>query len=216
MLIREGSAVFKTVFRVLLTLIVAGALVWFFAPRLFNDAANSLISSADASASKVQGLAQYMPPDANQATNNKGDLQVNLSGLSPNTSYELTLDESQCGSDTRDLGAVNSDGNGNFYIELPLATLDTNQTWFVDVHQQGVLGTSVACGQLQTNLNSSAQAIDATQAGPNVFGPQQSGQNAQGTTSTPTSGTKPNGLPNTGVNPGNGQQYDNNQYPRKY
>ena len=203
---------FKTVFRVLLTLIVVVALVWLFAPRLLNDAANSAISSTDASAPQAHGLAQYVPPDVNPASNNKGDLQVNLSGLSPNTSYELTLDESQCGSDTRDLGPVNSDNNGNFYIELPLSNLDAKQTWFIDVHQQGVLGVSVACGQLQTNQDSSTQAIDATQSGPNVFGP----QDGQDSTSTSASSTKPSGLPNTGVNPGGGQQYDNNQYPRKY
>lgn len=202
--------------RALLVLIIIGVLVWYFAPRLFSDAANSLINSVDSSVAQAQGLAEFVPAGVNSSQSSKGDLQINLSGLTPNSKYELTLDQDQCGSTVKDLGPVNSDTNGGFYIELPLASLDVKQIWFVDVHEQDALGQSVACGQLQTNQSSSTQAIDATQSGPNVFGAQQPLQNSQSDTASSTANAKPTHLPNTGMDPDNHQQYDNNQYPRKY
>lgn len=203
---------FKSLLRIILILVAVGVLLFFFAPRIFNSAANSLIHSVDSSAKNAQGLAQFIPADAtSQGTS--GDLQVNLSGLLPRTSYEITLDESQCGLVNKDLGKATSDGSGNFYIELPLSSLDTNQTWFVDIHQQGAEGVSVACGQLQTNQN----AVNNSQSGPNLFGAPPSLPNDQGTPTPGATGpSTPNGLPNTGANPGNGQQYQNNGYPRKY
>jgi hypothetical protein len=204
--------VLKTLFRVILIVVVGGVLLWFLAPRIFNDAANAILSSTGSAVAQAQGLAQYIPPDAS-TSGKSGDLQVNLSGLTPRTSYEITLDEGQCGTIDKDLGSVTSDGSGNFYIELPLASLDTGQTWFVDVHQDGANGPSVACGQLSTNQNASSQVINASQSGPNVFGPQAP---ATSSSATGSSGTSTPSLPNTGADPGNNQQYDNNQYPRKY
>lgn len=192
----------RRLFRWLLILAVIGALIWIFAPRLFNNAANSLISSINSTASQAQGLALFVPAGANSPNKSQGDLQVNLTGLTPNTTYALTLDQSQCGGVSKDLGQGKSDANGHLYIEIPLASLDIKQTWFVNVLQRG---QSIACGLLQTNQDSSTQAINATQSGPDVFGPQ-AGSNQ----------SSPGGLPNTGVQPGGNQQYDNNQYPRKY
>jgi hypothetical protein len=214
--------VFTRLFRLLLILIILGALIWFLAPRIFDGAANALISSTG---SQAQGLAQFVPAGVNSSNNAKGDLQIDLTGLTPDTTYQLTLDQFQCGETSTNLGQVTSDGNGNFYIEIPLTSLDTKQTWYVDVLQQG---QSVACGLLQTNQDVGMQVVNAAQAGPSIFGPQ-STQDAQNQTSTPTSGATPTansnvnntptGLPNmpvTGANPGSNQQYDNNQYPRKY
>jgi hypothetical protein len=213
--------VFQRLFRLLLTLVIVVALIWFLAPRIFDGAANSLINSPG---SQAQGLAQFVPAGVNSQNNGKGDLQINLTGLTPNTAYQLTLDQVQCGGNSTDLGQVQSDGNGNFYTEIPLKSLDTKQTWYVDVQQQG---QSVACGLLQTNQDAGTQVIDAAQSGPDVFGPQPT-QDPQNPTATPAPGETPlvnsvnnsqTSLPNmpvTGVNSGNGQQYDNNQYPRKY
>jgi hypothetical protein len=204
--------VFRTLFRIILILVVVGTLVWIFSPRIFNNAANTLLTSVDASIANAQGLAQYVPA-AVTGQSHSGDLQVNLSGLQASTSYEITLDESQCGLVNKDLGGVTSDGGGTFYIELPLASLDTTQTWFVDVHQQGTQGPSVACGQLETNQDSGTQAVNASQSGPNIFGDSQPLPNNQSASST---GTPPSGLPNTGVGPDDGQSYNNSTYPRKY
>lgn len=203
---------FKLLTRVLITLLVIGVLLWFFAPRLLANAANSLINPVNTSLSQAQGLAQFIPAGVNPLSKT-GDLQIKIDNLIPSTPYEITLDQGQCGSSTQDLGAVNSDPNGSFYIEFPVASLNTNSTWYVNIHQQGVDGPSVACGQLETNLTSGAQVIDASHNGPNVFDGSQSQQNDQTPTANPST---PNGLPNTGANPGNGQQYHNNQYPRKY
>jgi len=208
--------VFKTLMRIILILVVVGTLVWIFSPRIFSDAANTMLTSADSSIANARGLAQFIPADAT-GQNKSGDLQVNLSGLQANTSYEITLDESQCGLVNKDLGGATADKNGSFYIELPLSSLDTRQTWFVDIHQQGINGETVACGQLETNQDSGAQAVNASQSGPNVFGGLQSLPNDQNQSTTTTSGaTPPGGLPNTGASPGNGQQYNNSTYPRKY
>jgi hypothetical protein len=204
--------VFRTFFRIILILVVLGTLVWIFSPRVFNNAANTLLTSADASIANAQGLAQYVPAGVT-GQSQSGDLQVNLSGLLPSTSYEITLDESQCGAMSKDLGSVSSDGNGTFYIELSLASLDITRTWFINIHQQGILGPSVACGHLETNQDSGTQAVNASQSGPNVFGASQSLPNNQGASST---GTPPGGLPNTGAGPDDGQSYTNSTYPRKY
>jgi hypothetical protein len=193
-------------------LVIVGVLVWIFSPRVFNNAANTLLTSVDTSIANAQGLAQYIPAGVTDQ-NKSGDLQVNLSGLQTRTSYEITLDESQCGLVNKDLGGVTSDGNGSFYIEIPLTSLDNKQTWYVDIHQVGVQGPSVACGQLETNQDSSTQAVNASQSGPNVFGSSQSLPNDQSASST---GTSPKGLPNTGAGPANGQSYNNSTYPRKY
>ena len=215
---------FKALIRVLVILAIVGILIFIFAPRLFNTAANSLISPTDGSSVQAQGLAQYFPASVT-SKGKAGDLQVNLSGLTPSTSYEITLDQNQCGTTTQDLGAITSDSNGSFYSEMPLNSFDPNATWFVDIHQQGINGPSVACGQLSTNLNSSAQAIDSSQTGPNVFGGSQPLPNNQSNNANTTgansglnngSSSTPSGLPNTGANPGNGQQYASNHSPRKY
>lgn len=203
---------FRTLFRIILILAVIGTLIWIFSPRIFNNAANTLLTSVDTSIANAQGLAQFVPAEVT-GQNQSGALQVNLSGLLASTSYAITLDESQCGSLSKNLGNVISDGNGSFYIEFPMASLDTRQTWFVDVHQQGTQGPSVACGQLETNQDSGTQAVNASQSGPNVFGPSQALPNSQNSSST---GTSPSGLPNTGVGPENGQSYTNSTYPRKY
>ena len=222
----KGTAVFTRLLRLLLTLAVVVVLLWFLAPRVFTGAANSLINS---SVSQVQGLASFVPAGVSSLNATKGELQVNLTGLTPTTAYELALDRDQCGGSSTDLGSAQSDASGNLYIELPLTSLDTKQTWYIDVLQQG---QSVACGQLQTNQEADAQVVDASQAGPNVFGPQpapsvQPTQDTQSQGSTPTPGaSSPNSnssastalpnMPTTGASPGSKQQYDNNQYPRKY
>lgn len=197
---------FKRLFRILFILVVIGALLWFFAPRTFNEAANALISSANSAVTQVQGLAQFVPASVNSKSNTDGNLQINLTGLTPNTTYELHLDEAQCGQLGKSLGQITADASGNFYKEFPLSTLDTKQTWFVDVLQQG---QSIACGQLQTDQNAGTQVVNASQ-GPNLFA------GGSPTDNSPLANNSPTGLPNTGVDPGNNQQYDNNQYPRKY
>ncbi|MGH2510752.1 MAG: hypothetical protein ACRDHZ_25580, partial [Ktedonobacteraceae bacterium] len=164
----------------------------------------------------VQGLAQFVPASVNQSA--KGMLQVKIDGLTPNTPYDITLDQSQCGTTGIDLGTVTSDGNGSFENEFSLASFKPDITWYVDIHQKAD-GQSVACGQLETNSTSGAQVISASNAGPNVFGNSQALPNDQGQTPTPaatSTPTQPSGLPNTGADPGNNQQYDNSTYPRKY
>lgn len=204
----------------ILVLIVGGAL-WFLAPRLFDQAANSLITSANASISQAQGLAQFVPASVNQTK--QGNLQVKIDGLTPNTVYDVTLDQGQCGQMSMDLGTVNSDDNGSFYNEFALSSFKPDATWFVDIHEQNATGQTVACGQLETNSASGAQVISASNGGPNVFGgnsqsvPNDQGQTPTATpTTTTNTPTQPSGLPNTGVDPGNNQQYDNDTYPRKY
>ena len=211
---------FKTLTRLLLVLIIVAGLLWFFAPHLFSNAANSLVSSVDPSVAQAQGLAQFVPAGSTTMDQGKsGDLQVNVSSLQPDTTYDITLDQGQCGAESKDLGQVTTDGNGGFYAELPLKTLDVSQAWFVDVHDQDAQGSSVACGQLQTNQDASTQAGISVQSSTNVFSGSQplpnDSNNADGTPTATTTPSTPSGLPNTGANPGSGQ-YDNNTNPRKY
>lgn len=200
---------FRRLFRLLMTLIILGILIWFLAPRIFDGAANSLIHST---VSQAQGLAQFVPASVNSLNNAKGDLQINLTGLTPDTTYQITLDQVQCGGNSTNLGQARSDGNGNFYTEIPMTSLDTSQIWYVDVLQQG---QSVACGRLQTDQDAGTQVISAVQSGPDVFGPQPTQNSTSGASNNTQSSSLPN-MPTTGVSAGNSQQYDNNQYPRKY
>jgi hypothetical protein len=207
---------FKTVQRMLIILLIIGGLLWFFSPRLFDQAANSLITSADASISQAQGLAQFVPAGVNQSQ--AGNLQVKIDGLTPNTPYEVTLDQGHCGATGMDLGTITSDSNGSFYNEFSLTAFKADSTWYVDI-QQKTDGQSVACGLLETNSTSGSQVVSASNDGPNVFGGSQPLPNDQSQTPTPaatSTPTQPSGLPNTGADPGNNQHYDNNTYPRKY
>ncbi len=204
---------FRRLFRLLLTLVIVGGLLWYFAPHVVSGAANSLLNSLNNST--AQGMAVFVPPGTNSPNNSKGDLQINLTGLTPGASYDLHLDQAQCGNLSKDLGSVTADANGNAYIEIPLTGLDINQSWLVNVLQQG---TSVACGTLQTNQAASSQVVNAAQNGPDYFGAQTTTQATPTTQPSQSQGntaTTPY-LPNTGAQPGNSQQYDNNQYPRKY
>ncbi len=216
----KGTVVFTRLLRLLFILIIGGLLIWFLAPRIFDNAANSLISSTS---SQAQGLAQFVP--AGVSSPNKGDLQINLTGLTADTTYQLTMDQAQCSGTGTNLGQARSNSSGNLYLELPLTSLDISKIWYVDILQGS---QSVACGLLQTNQDTGIQFIDASQSGPDIFGsqgtpvaqptPTPTAQNQAGATPTDNSNAsnKPSGLPNTGADPGGNQRYDNNQYPRKY
>jgi hypothetical protein len=211
--------VFKQLFRGLLILIVVAGLVWFFAPRILNNAANTTLSSANSSL--AQGLAQFIPATLTTQKKSGGDLQVQLNGLDANTTYEVTLDQGSCGTVSKDLGHATSDKNGNFSGVFTLASFDSKQTWFLDVHQAVASGVSIACGQLQTSQAASSQIINAAENGPGVFSgvsstptPDPSQSTSPQVTPTATQGL-PN-VPDTGADPGTDQNYDNGQYPRKY
>lgn len=187
--------------RLVIILVIIGAIIWFFAPSIINGAANSVIGSGN---SAVKGLAQFVPTTTtvkNNATVSNGELQVKVDNLLSTTPYEVTLDTGQCGTIAKDLGKVVTDRGGSFYIEFPLSKLNTNSTWYVDVHKQGVNGVSVACGLLENNQTASSQVITSSPQSPAIFG---------------NTSNQSTALPNTGADPGNGQSYDNNQYPRKY
>jgi hypothetical protein len=200
----------RGLFRIIVILIVIGVLFFFFAPRFFNNAANSLLSSTNTAVAHAQGLAQYIPSNAT-TQGATSDLQVKLNDLLANANYDITLDQGQCGNVVKDLGTIKSDVGGNFDNVIPLSTLDLSKVWFIDVHLDNASGTSVVCGQLETNQSSGTQVITPATPKQNVFGSTTS-QSSQGSSST---GTSPN-LPNTGAKPGNSQDYDNNTYPRKY
>jgi hypothetical protein len=216
--------VFKSLFRILLTLVCVVALLWLFAPRILDSAANAQIGSPG---SPIQGMVQYVPAGVDSPNINQGDLQINLSGLTPATSYHLTLDQAQCGGSSTQLRDVQSDTNGNLYAEIPLGSIDLKQNWYLNVLQQG---QSVACGLLQTNRALDTQVVNSSITPPAIFGPpdtpdaqatqdaNQGSTSLTNTTSAQDDTNKPlkTGLPNTGVAPGNSQQYDNIQFPRKY
>jgi hypothetical protein len=181
----------RTLFRLVVLLVIAGALLFFFAPRLFNQVGNSLLNSANSSA---QGVAQYLPSDVTGQTNT---LQLNITGLAANSKYFVTLDPGGCGNAPhKELGGFTSDQNGSANPDLHITNLDTQQVWFVNIHV-GISagGSSVACGYLEMN----SQSVTSL----NLTG------NIGSTTGVP-------GFPNTGVAPAGKDSYDNSTYPRKY
>lgn len=199
-----------------LVVLVALAILAFLvlAPRLFQQAGNSLLNAFNNSA--ASGLAEFIPANFNDQNNH---LQISINGLTARGQYHVTLDPQVCGNFPYiDLGEVTADSSGSINKLLTLPKLDINQTWYVDIHQgNSPTGTIEACGKLFTNSNS--VAVNAT---PIISLSPQSNGNGQVSAPTiaggsPTPGATPQtGFPNTGVQPGSKNIYDNYVYPRKY
>lgn len=201
-------------FRCLFRLIVLGILgllvVAFLLPQFVAQAGNSLIQAFNNSA--ASGLAQFIPANF---TDQQNHLQISVSGLSAQSHYYVTLDSGQCGgSPSQVIGLVLTDASGGINQEFTLGTFNTNQTWYIAIHQgSDSSGTIMACGQL--TINGSSVATETTPV--IILSPNNGGQTAPPTIANPTpTSTTPSGLPNTGVKPGNSNDYDNHAYPRKY
>jgi len=179
----------KTLFRLVVLLVIAAVLLFFFAPRVFNQVGNSLLNSANTSA---QGVAQYLPSDV---TGQSSSLQLNVTGLAANSQYFVTLDPGGCGNTPHmELGGFTSDQDGNANPVFQITNLDSLQVWFVNIHAgSSAGGSSVACGYLEMN----SQSLTTLNLTGNV-------------------GSSSTGFPNTGVAPAGKDSYDNNTYPRKY
>jgi hypothetical protein len=183
-------------------------------PALLQQAGNSLLSAFNNSA--ASGLAELIPANFNDPNNH---LQVSVSGLTANGQYYVTLDPGSCGSSPYiDLGEVRADSAGNINKLFTLGSLDTSQTWYVDVHQgNDPSGTIEACGRLVTN--SSSVAVNVTpilSLSPESTGSGQISAPTIGNASPVPNSTPQTGFPNTGVQPGSKNSYDNYVYPRKY
>lgn len=223
----------RKLFGCLVRLVVIGAIVvfivYYFAPPLWDKVGSSLLNSINNSA--ASGIAQFIP--ANFSDGNSY-LQVSVQGLTPGTNYFVTLDPDACPSSlVQDVGPVVADSSGSIsaQLKMPKNVQLNGRTWWVDVRLSNDGGASVACGKLQFNNSIIAQDATPTQLdtgsgsfsvnlGPVTPTPVPATDTTPLTTngqpsSTPTTQT-PKGWPNTGVNPGNLNGYDNNSYPRKY
>jgi hypothetical protein len=188
----------------------------FLTTSLITQVGSSLLKAFNNSA--VSGFAQFIPTDVSDQNNH---LQVSASGLTPNGTYHITLDNNNCdNSPIIDVGPANADSNGSFNKTYPLPKIDTSQTWYVDIHQgTSTAGTTVSCGQLIFNSNSvELQTTPLISLSPESNGevstPTLPGETP--TTAQPAETGFPNGMPNTGVRPADRNQYDNYVYPRKY
>jgi len=186
--------------------------IFFFAASYIGQAGKSLLNAFNNSA--ASGYAEYIPPNSSNQTNY---LQVSASNLDNNGTYHITLNENGCGrAPLIDVGDAVADSSGNINQTFPVQKFDTSQIWFIDIHQ-GVdsAGPTVACGQLIINSNTSD--LEST---PFIsLSPASNGQVSAPTNPgvTPAPGATPEmGFPNTGVRPGDKNQYDNYVYPRKY
>jgi hypothetical protein len=223
---------FGCLFRLLILAVAALACFFFLAPSLIRGAGNTLISALNNSS--AQGVAQFIPGLPGKTAN----VQIQLSGLLPSTTYYATLDEGQCGGKVlANLGKVSTDNNGSVTSLLTLNDLqsalksavqgDLQQGLYVDVHYGSPTGKSVACGKVLSQIGQlvtptptptpAPAAVTATTAAPTP-------------TPTPTSSVVNNvspvnslrnhgfasGFPNTGVAPSGNNGYDNYTYPRKY
>jgi len=192
--------------------IVLGLLV-IFLPQFLAQAGNTLLNNVNNSASPLTGLAQYIPANFLDK-NNK--LQISLSGLDINKKYEVTLDPGICGNAGYvDVGPVTSDDSGNVTTTFSLAPLNKNSGgWFVDVHSgTGASDSVLACSQLNTNDASASAGVTNTTL---QLSPVPTDLTGAQVTPGLTTSTTPRGFPQTGVDPGSSNSYDNNAYPRKY
>lgn len=212
----------KRLFKLVFFGIVAVVLVIMFAPSLIRGAGNALLSSANNSA--AQGFSSLVP----NAQGKGLTLQMNVSNLSPNSDYFVTLDRDECGGQVlANVGKITTDGSGATTADLSVGDLTglLQHTLYLDVHQGAdANGQSEACGQVQIN-----GAVASLIGSPTTI----SGSTTSTTTSSnstitsssvgdsPASGfllhhSPFGGFPNTGVAPTGGSGYDNNSFPRKY
>jgi hypothetical protein len=199
---------------VVLVILIAVAIVAFIllAPRFINQAGNSLLNAFSNSA--ASGLAQFIPANFNDQNNH---LQISVNGLTNADKYYVTLDSGTCGgSPSINLGSVTADNSGSINQLLKVPTkFDTSQTWYIDIHEgNGPTGRTLACGQLVINSNSVAmESTPILTLSPDTG--QVSAPTIANGSPTPDS-TPQTGFPNTGVQPGTTNSYDNYVYPRKY
>lgn len=217
----------RLIIRLLVIGLIALGLFLFLGAQFFQNAGTALIKAVNGSA--VQGQAQILPGTSGNSSN----LQLTLQGLTPKSTYDITLDQGQCGGTlVKNVGPVTTDANGNVTktVTIPNVSNQTQQTYWIDVHQgTSSSASSAACGQIQSNSTplSNANVVSSTNSS--------SSSNSTGSSTitvdnptgvsntdvTPVSGqgnqsTSSTGLPNTGVVPGGSNSYDNYTFPRKY
>lgn len=212
----------KRLFQLVFFGIIAVVLVVMFAPSLIKGAGNALLSSVNNST--AQGFSSLVPD-----TQGKGlSLQINASGLNPNSEYYVTLDRDECGGQVlANVGKITTDGSGATTASLPVGDLASliQNTLYLDVHQGAdANGQSVACGQVQINGAVASLIGSATPTGSTTTS---TTTTSNSTITSSSAGDSPvsgfllhhspfGGFPNTGVAPARGNSYDNNSFPRKY
>lgn len=221
-------------FRFLLFCVVVIILIILFAPSLLKGAGNAVVTSLGNTA--AQGVAQIIP----NATGQGADLQVQLSGLTANTNYYVSLDQGQCGGTALfNVGKITTDSGGSTTATLSLNDLRNalQQGLYLDVHAgTDATGQSVACGQVLSTDSIISQFTGSSNTTPTPTTVSVT-TNANATPTSPpitvptavvntnTSNTSDSpflhgrlfgGFPDTGVAPASGSSYDNYTYPRKY
>ncbi len=217
----------KRLFKLVFFGIVAVVLVIMFAPSLIRGAGNALLSSANSSA--AQGFSSLVPDTQDKSLT----LQINVSGLNPNSDYFVTLDRDECGGQVlANVGKITTDGSGATTANLSVGDLTDllQHTLYLDVHQGAdANGESMACGQVQingavTSLLGTPSTISGTTSGGSTTS---STTTSNATISSSSAGdTSGNGFllhhspfgdfPDTGVAPTGGNNYHNPSFPRKY
>lgn len=197
-----------------LILLVALAVLAFFllTSSVIQHAGSAVLGAFNSSA--ASGFAEFIPANLNDKNNH---LQVSASGLSSRGSYYITLDQGSCGgSPIQNVGQVTADSSGDINKSFTLGQLDTSQAWYVDIHQgNDPAGLTLACGALVINSNNVAGTKPILSLSPESTDTGQLNAPTNPGGSTSTTNVQP-GFPNTGVNPGNKNSYDNHVYPRKF
>ena len=134
----RSEGVLRRFFRGLIVLAIVVLLVWFFAPHVLSNAANTVLNPT--SSSLAQGLAQFVPASSPTAqAKSAGDLQVQLSNLIAGSTYDITLDENSCNAITKDLGTAVADSNGNINVALTFAgSMPTDRVIVTDQRATGM------------------------------------------------------------------------------
>ncbi|HVB21908.1 MAG TPA: hypothetical protein VNG51_08190 [Ktedonobacteraceae bacterium] len=212
----------KRLFQLVFFGIITVVLVVMFAPSLIKGAGNALLSSVNNST--AQGFSSLVP----NAQGKSLALQINVSGLTPNTNYFVTLDRDECGGQVlANVGKITTDASGATTASLSVGDLAglIQNTLYLDIHQGAdVNGQSVACGQVQIN---GAVASITGSATPTANTTTSTTTTSSATISSSSTDNAPasafllhhspfGGFPNTGVAPARGNSYDNNSFPRKY
>lgn len=212
----------KRLFQLVFFGIVAAVLVVMFAPSLIRGAGNALLSSVNNST--AQGFSSLVPDAQGKALT----LQINVSGLNPDSDYFVTLDRDECGGQVlANAGKITTDASGATTASLSVGDLAglIQNTLYLDVHQGAdANGQSVACGQVQINGAAASITGSATPTGNTTTSTTTS---SNSTITSSSAGNLPasafllhhspfGGFPNTGVAPARDNSYDNNSFPRKY
>jgi hypothetical protein len=144
-----GTVIMRLPSRLVILAVVIVGLFFVLGTGAVLGAGNVLLKAINGSS--AHGIAELYLDSSGKNIN----LQLQFDGLLSNTSYEVSLDQQQCGGSLLlEVGMITSDANGHVAAIFSLAPLGNalQRPVWLDIHQGTTISApSIACGQVQVN-----------------------------------------------------------------